>query len=53
MKPKDVVRAQFLLSPYNVREAKRAREIRNAAIGIGLVIGLLVIGGAVFAFLQR
>jgi hypothetical protein len=42
----DTLRAQFLMSPYNVREAKRAREFKRAMWGIALltILGLALFG---------
>jgi len=53
MKEEDIIRAQFLMSPYNVKEAKRVKQMRRAIIQVGLTIIVLTILGAVFAFLQR
>jgi hypothetical protein len=42
----DTMRARFLMSPYNVQEARRAQEFKRAIWVIGLLtIGLLTIVG--------
>jgi hypothetical protein len=53
MKQEDIIRARFLMSPYNVREAKRARDFRNAVVGISLTVVLFLIGAGIVALVQR
>lgn len=34
-------RARYLMSPYNVKEARRARDFRNTVIGMGFSLAVL------------
>ena len=52
MKEEDALRAHYLMSPYNVTEAKRAREFRRAVIVLTTASIALLVAGVVLAVLR-
>lgn len=53
MKAHDVIRAQFLMSPYNVREARRAKEWRNMVVGVCFIIIVIMAVAGIMSFLNH
>jgi hypothetical protein len=51
--PEPVDRARFLMSPYNLKEAHRVKELRHTVIGVGVAIAIALIAGGVYAWLLR
>lgn len=53
MKTEDPIRVRYLMSPYNLKEVRRAKEWKNMLIGIGFVVIVLLSVAGVMAFLNR
>ncbi len=53
MKAEDIARARFLMSPYNVREARRAKEWRNLIVGVCFIILVILAVAGFMGFLNR
>jgi hypothetical protein len=47
----DPIRARYLMSPYNMREAQRQAQIRDAVSGICVIaVALIIIFGSLIYF---